>query len=602
MTKRLVVDRFCFAIINHLLTPQELKSKNLDLNNITIIDEDSKDYNFVNTIKEDVIIFIIEPKKEIMNVVIPIDVVLNSIRKDIVKNMIFIPGENHDIIEYMMQNQLFYNYRIESLNFDIIPIDIDLLSLERDDCIKEIYINNNYTSISDLACALVKLESCFGKVKHKYLKGDLAQKFCSLVEEKEIENNVVTNDEILGMVVLDRSVDFLTLMTTNYTCEGLIDDSFGINLGRIKVPDKILKENLTQNPVKSEKLTTFGLTTENNEFYCAFRCMHYIDALKYLNSIRNYYQKIAEESKDKSKSISLDKLKNFTEEFNYYMTNIKNHLIMNENIINHIVKPIKDPNYLKYIEKEQLLLSGDLPSNLYSYYEDHLCEERDLMSLIRLMVLESLTQNGVKDYQNLKREILNIYGYQKIFLFKDLENLGWLKQRKKKEELLNDFLKIIDVSFIEKFNLIKMNSDPQKIDDCSYLLSGFCPLSLRLIENAIEGKWGKTIDILKKMPGATDFPSDETVFSNPTEEKNIIFIVFVGGITYTEIEGVRFLNRKYNEEYKSQKRKKRTQFIILTTGILNSKKIFGSLGKELHSALTMKSFYEENMNKTKEKK
>ena len=121
MTKRLVVDRFCFAIINHLLTPQELKSKNLDLNNITI-DEDSKDYNFVNTIKEDVIIFIIEPKKEIMNVVIPIDVVLNSIRKDIVKNMIFIPGENHDIIEYMMQNQLFYNYRIESLNFDIIPI------------------------------------------------------------------------------------------------------------------------------------------------------------------------------------------------------------------------------------------------------------------------------------------------------------------------------------------------------------------------------------------------------------------------------------------------------------------------------------------------
>ena len=96
------------------------------------------------------------------------------------------------------------------------------------------------------------------------------------------------------------------------------------------------------------------------------------------------------------------------------------------------------------------------------------------------------------------------------------------------------------------------------------------------------------------MPGATSYPEDESTISNPTAEKNIIFIVFVGGITYTEIEGVRYLNRKFNEEYKNKKRKKRTQFIILTTGILNCKKIFGNLGKDIHSSLTMKQFYEQN--------
>ena len=31
------------------------------------------------------------------------------------------------------------------------------------------------------------------------------------------------------MVVFDRSVDFITLMTTNYTYEGLIDENIGIN-------------------------------------------------------------------------------------------------------------------------------------------------------------------------------------------------------------------------------------------------------------------------------------------------------------------------------------------------------------------------------------
>lgn len=55
--------------------------------------------------------------------------------------------------------------------------------------------------------------------------------------------------------------------------------------------------------------------------------------------------------------------------------------------------------------------------------------KKDLYGLIRLMVLESLTQNGIKDYYKLKREILNIYGYQNIFLLRDLETLGWFKEK-----------------------------------------------------------------------------------------------------------------------------------------------------------------------------
>ena len=547
----------------------------------------------LTNVKEETVIFIIKPEKEIFNVIIQMHWILKSKRQNLIKNLIFIPGENHDIIEYMIQNNIFSEFKIETLNFDLIPIDIDLLSLERDNCIKEIYIDNNFTTISDLACALVKLETCFGKVQHRYVKGDLAQLFCSTLEEKELENNLKTNEEILGMIVLDRSIDFITLMTTNYTCEGLIDENFDINLGRIKVKECILKENLTKNKIESEKLIPYGLTTQRNPFYCSIRCMHYLDALKYINRVREYYAKLAQSNKDSNKRLSIDKLKELTEELNYYMTSVKNELIMNENIINHIVEPLKNPNYLKYIEKEQLMLAGDLPSNLYSYYDEHLCEQRDLKSLIRLMILESLTQNGVKDYQKLKREILNIYGYQNIFLFRDLENLRWLKEK----ELLKNLRKIIDISYsqiIEKLQLVKISDDPTKIDDCSYVLGGYCPLSLRLIETAIEGRWNKIIETIKKMPGITNYPPDESVICNPSKDNNIIFIVFVGGITYTEIEGIRYLNRKFNDDYQNKKRKKKTQFIILTTGILSVKKIFGNLGKDIHSSLTMKQFYEQN--------
>ena len=320
--------------------------------------------------------------------------------------------------------------------------------------------------------------------------------------------------------------------------------------------------------------------------------MHYTDALKYINSVREYYQNLALQNKDLSKKISLDKLKSLTEELNYFMNSVKDNLIMNENLINHIIKPLMDPNYSKFIEKEQIMLSGDMPDNLHSYYDEHLYEQKDLISLMKLMVIESLTQNGIKDYYKLKREILNVYGFQNIFLFRDLEQLEWLKEKQILSSIKKNITTLTHSQIIEKLELIKTDNAPNKIDDCSYVLGGFCPLSLRIIERAIEGKWNKIIDVLKRIPGATIYPEDETVFSNPEKDKNIVLIVFVGGINYSEIEGIRFLNRKFNEENKNGKRKK-IQFVILTTGILNSKKVFGSLGKDVHSTLTIKKFYEE---------
>ena len=238
------------------------------------------------------------------------------------------------------------------------------------------------------------------------------------------------------------------------------------------------------------------------------------------------------------------------------------------------------------------MLSGELPNNLHNYYDEHLCEQKDLFLLIRLMVLESLTQNGIKDYQKLKREILNIYGFQNIFLFRDLEKLEWLKEKQILKSIKKNITTITFNQINEKLELIKMNPEPLKIEDCSYVLGGYCPLSLRIIENAIEGKWNKIIDVLKRMPGPTLYPEDENVIANPEKQKNIIFLIFIGGITYTDIEGIRFLNRKFNEDNKNGKRKK-IQFIILTTGIVNFKKIFGNLGKNIHSTLTIKQFYEQ---------
>lgn len=320
--------------------------------------------------------------------------------------------------------------------------------------------------------------------------------------------------------------------------------------------------------------------------------MHYLDALKYVVKIREYYKHIAEHNKNNKNKMTMEELRNFTSEINYFLTNIRDSLIMNENIINFITQSLTEPNHLKYVEKEQLLLSGGFPNNLYEYYDELLCEKKDLYGLIRLMVIESLTQNGIKDYYKLKREILNIYGFQNIFLLRDLETLGWFKEKQILKNIKKNITTLTFNQINEKMGLINLDNDRTKINDCSYVLGGYCPLSLKIVEKAVEGQWNSINDVLKKLPGATIFPEDESEIKNPKKEKNIIFLIFIGGITYAEIEGIRFLNRKFNEENKKGKRKK-TQFIILTTGILNSEKIFSSLNKDTHSSFTIKKFYEE---------
>ena len=482
-SRRIFIDQYCFGLLNHLLTPKDFSQKNFSNNNITVLDGKEKDLNFIMKFQEETMIYIMKPNKKFFDNILQIHLMLKAIIPNMKVYIIFIPCENYDIIKHMIFSHVKEDFTIENLNIDLIPIDNDLLSLEKDNCLKEIYLDQDYTSVTDLAYSLVKLETIFGKVKHKYIKGDLGLKFCKILEEKEKEN-IYRNatGEILGLLAFDRSVDFITLMTTNYTYEGMIDEKFGINFGRIKVKEKILKENLYKKPVTSDKLVTYGLTTEFNEFFCSLRCMHHLDVIKYLVKIREHFKLISDKNKSKKNNMTMAELHDLTSEINYFVSKLREPLIINENIINNITQSLNEPNHLKYIEKEQLLLSGAFPNNLHDFYDELLFEKKDINGLIRLMILESLTQNGIKDYYNLKREILNIFGYQYIFLLRDLETLGFFKEKILLKSIKKNMTTMTFNQMNEKLGLIKFDFNREKIEDCSYVLGGYCPLSLKIVE------------------------------------------------------------------------------------------------------------------------
>ena len=544
-------------------------------------------------------IIICQPSHEIVDKAVEFSLILN--KTDFY--FIFIPEENYEIINFLTGPGLRNRFTVNSFNLDLIPIDNDLVSMEREGSFRQIYLDNDITPIADFVDSFIKLELCFGKIKHKYIKGEKAKLFCDLLTKKQIETNIKTTDEILGMIVLDRKIDFLTPMTTNYTYEGLFDEHFGIKFGNIYAEKSLIKVNFSQSEANQKGI--YSLTSESNLFHSKIRCMNYLDANKFISELEGYY---IERAKKKENTKDLKVLEEDIQSFNDFLTFYKNPIIINKRIISLFINENLKEENMAYRIKESIFLSGAFPNNLKLFYDDYIADKKDLYKLLNLFIIETLTQGGVKDYNSLKRDILNVYGYQYIFLFRDLEAIGLLKE---KEVLKNFLMEKSYQQIIKKLNLISAETDyiKSKVKDCSYIYQGYCPIILRLIELAVGGKWNKFKDIISKLPGDTFYPEDETEISKPkSEEQKVqtIFVVFVGGVSYNEIEGIRFINRYLKLLHDKNKDKSigRIQLIIVTNEILNRKKIFNSLGMKFEQSYSFKKLknYIDTENKKDDKK
>lgn len=143
-------------------------------------------------------------------------------------------------------------------------------------------------------------------------------------------------------------------------------------------------------------------------------------------------------------------------------------------------------------------------------------------------------------------------------------------------------LKSMYSSLKESLVLINENVNKSNPDDCSYVFDGFCPITIRLIENVISKGWNPIREELKKLPGGVEIPkSEKEIKEVKVGRQNFILLVFIGGITYAEIAAIRYLNKS----------KKNFKFFILTTHITSGRKILDSLRYSNDSTVTMQDIF-----------
>ena len=455
-------------------------------------------------------------------------------------HIIFIPKISGECYNYINNSRYKKYIKTHTLNIDIYQLDNEILSLENNNAFRDIYLDNNLNSISQLSRAIIKYETVFGKIKHKYSKGFYSKKLVEMLNrEEEQNNNINTENETLACFIFDRNVDMITPMCTNWVYEGVLDEFIGIEFNSMVVDSKLLEKESKTNTVKID-------LSSKDKFYTNVKDYN-------LAKIRNIFrERIAELNKENK-----DKL---TKEKKNEKNSLSNHISILEYINKKQIKPI----YKFYYNFEKSLLKGESNNKIFDFIDDEMSKKTDKYNLLRLLCLECAIHSGIKTkiLEQIKKDYLNIYGYQDLFLLRNLEKVGVLKVLDS-QNFYNDANK--------KLQLIYGNVDLNIPNDTSYAYIGYAPIILRLIEKGVgQGGWGSIKDVLKKIPGDSNFPTDESdIVNNAAVDKQFILVVFIGGITYGELAGIRLLNKKNRNK----------KFIVITTGMINSKKIFESMTK-----------------------
>ncbi|CAK4030792.1 Vacuolar sorting-associated 33A [Lecanosticta acicola] len=529
-------------------------------------------------------------------------------RRTLVSNMIL---EEHGVLGEANITEL-------ALNF--VPLESDVLSLELEDSFSDICLRRDPTPIFASAKALMLLQKQYGLFPRILGKGDNAQRLADLLQKMRNEEDVnaaadpnttfltsfglTPSSLVENLVVIDREVDFPTVLSTQLTYEGLLDEVFTITNNSIEVDSSILGGAPAQ-PAQQNGSTPTAATKRkvvldsSDKLYPDLRDTNFATVGPTLNRTARRLASDHETMHNKEQTVAdLRNIVNKLPSYQAESTSLKIHTSLAE----EIMKVTRGESFGRMLEVQQNLLAGTDPSSLHENLEELIARDAPLSTVLRLLCLESSLSNGLRqrDLDHFKRMILQAYGFQHTLTLSDLEKMGLLVPRESHRGYLNPIAgaagqTATDWNAVRKsFQLWTDEVQESDPEDIAYVFSGYAPLSVRLVQCILQKPalhqlvnaknapaapggtgWKGFEDSLGKIRGATvdvsqkgsdaDASHARKTLRGSKEGPKITVVFFLGGVTYAEIAALRFLSAQLQ-------RQSGREIVIGTTCVLNGKK------------------------------
>ena len=462
----------------------------------------------------------------------------------------------------------------------------------------------------------MQIQNVYGLFPRIIGKGDNAHRLMELLfrmrsesaaDESEMsKSGPMPSASIESLIIIDREIDFATILLTQLTYEGLIDEMFGIKHNQADIEVSIVGAAPgTQQPGKGPATPAQqGLKRKiqldsSDKLYEQLRDTNgaIVDSL--LNKVARRLQSDMESRHNKS----ISELRDFVNKLPGYQNeqqSLKTHISLTE----EIMKNTQSDVFRRVLEVQQNLADGSDPSYQHDTIEELIARDIPLATVLRLLCLESCICGGLrpKDFDNFKRHVIHAYGYQHLLTLNALEKMGLFQSRAFANVLLNPIGVGGSVPEGSKTNynnlrkllkLIVNEVNEQNPDDIAYVYSGYAPLSVRLVQSIIQKQrllaitkgasaasntngissaahgWQGFEDALRNVKGATfnkvqkgeeQAVKARHMLAGTSGKPKTVVVMFLGGITFTEIAALRFLARR--EESKRN-------ILICTTDIIS---------------------------------
>ncbi|KAF1949458.1 Sec1-like protein [Byssothecium circinans] len=481
-----------------------------------------------------------------------------------------------------------------------VPLADDVMSLELEDAVSDLYLHKDPTSIFLAAKALMLQQQKCGLFPRIIGKGDNGKRLCDLLirmrtEVAAGESPSSTGPSFLGLtpssmvdslIIVDRDVDFPTVLLTQLTYEGLIDEVFKITANQTEVDSSVVgtASQPGQTGSASTSMKRKIMIDQKDELYSTLGDSNFAIVGNMLNKAARRLQSSTERNQLAAKTTS--ELRDFVAKLPGYQAEQAS-LKLHTSLAEEIIKFTHTDVFTRSLEVQQNIMSGVDPTTQHETITELINRDVPLPTILRLLCLESTTNAGMrhKDLEAFKKAVIQAYGPQHILTLSSLEKMNLLQPRGGSGLGATPAAKpgtVTNYTPLRKsLRLWDDEVNETEPNDISYTFSGYAPLSVRLVQSIIQKQTLANVikppsdpraavqsnplaqglrifdDASKYVRGAT-FDERQTGEEKAIKARSMlngsqhdaaktIVVFFLGGVTRAEIAALRFIGSKLKE-------------------------------------------------------
>ncbi|CAO3695260.1 unnamed protein product [Umbelopsis ramanniana] len=431
-----------------------------------------------------------------------------------------------------------------------IPFEDDLISMELDNNTwKELNLDGDTTAIHQAAKSLMKLQQIYGLFPRIIGKGDSAKALADMLIRMRREQAVVEevststsrqNPSLLNslsthidqLVIIDRNVDLYTPLCTQLTYEGLIDEIFRIKHSFVELDPSLVTttpapgQSASTQPVATPAGASAAVAAGKKKNYALNSGDKLFSQLCDLNFavvgglLNKIAKRINENYEERHQAKTMAQIRTFVgklPDLQQEHQSLRTHTGIAEEIMSQTITD----EFNRMLEAQQNLVAGVDSNNEVDYIEELIDKQEPIVKVLRVLCLMSLVQGGLKAkvLEHFKREIIQTYGYEHIQTLYDLERLGLFNVRTSSNASRAAYANVR-----RTLRLIVNEVDEHNPADISYVYSGYAPLSVRLVQCAVQkisaGHAGGNVPGIGLLVNVVGGGSSATIGSNHTAAQN----------------------------------------------------------------------------------